>query len=79
MKQTKIEADYYLQLLHCINLEILIDKKSLLKSAKALALGHAGPRRPRETKLLQCVSPLVAQSGHPGRAQQCPLSGVKRT
>jgi DNA-binding IscR family transcriptional regulator len=31
------------------------------------------------TKLLQCISPLVAQSGHPTVAPQCPLLGVKRT
>jgi CheY-like chemotaxis protein len=30
-------------------------------------------------KLLQCMSPLLAQSGHADRAQRCPLSGVKRT
>src|SRR5262249_4543875 len=29
--------------------------------------------------LLQCRSPLLAQSGHPDSLNQCPLSGVKRT
>jgi hypothetical protein len=29
--------------------------------------------------MLQCMSPLVAQSGHDNQAQRCPLSGVKRT
>ena len=29
--------------------------------------------------LLQCMSPLLAQSGHHDRAKPCPLSGVKRT
>jgi hypothetical protein len=29
--------------------------------------------------LLQCMSPLMAQSGHPTIARQCPLLGVKRT
>jgi hypothetical protein len=29
--------------------------------------------------LLQCMSPLMAQSGHPNRACRCPLLGVKRT
>jgi hypothetical protein len=28
--------------------------------------------------MLHCMSPLLAQSGHWDRAQQCPLSGVKR-
>ena len=27
--------------------------------------------------LLQCMSPLLAQSGHPGRATECPLLGGK--
>jgi hypothetical protein len=31
------------------------------------------------TKLLQCMSPLVAQSGHADCAAECPLLGVKRT
>jgi hypothetical protein len=31
------------------------------------------------TKLLQCMSPLLAQSGHADRPASCPLSGVKRT
>jgi hypothetical protein len=26
-----------------------------------------------------CLCPLLAQSGHPSRVQQCPLLGVKRT
>src|SRR4029077_12618978 len=32
-------------------------------------------------RLLRCSPeyPLMAQSGHPDRAPQCPLSGVKRT
>jgi hypothetical protein len=29
--------------------------------------------------LLQCMSPLLAQSGHAERSDVCPLSGVKRT
>jgi hypothetical protein len=29
--------------------------------------------------LLQCLSPLLAQSGHPDRAAECPLPGVKLT
>src|SRR5271169_5100284 len=29
--------------------------------------------------MLQCVSPLLAQSGHADRSPSCPLSGVKRT
>jgi hypothetical protein len=29
--------------------------------------------------MLQCMSPLVAQSRHLDRADECPLSGVKRT
>jgi hypothetical protein len=28
---------------------------------------------------LRCVSPLLAQSGHPDCAEPCPLSGVKET
>src|SRR5262249_13194830 len=31
------------------------------------------------TKLLQCMSPLLAQSGHPDDDSECPLLGVKRT
>jgi hypothetical protein len=31
----------------------------------------------KDFDLSQC--PLMAQSGHPSRAQQCPLLGVKRT
>jgi hypothetical protein len=31
------------------------------------------------TKLLQCMSPLLAQSGHADRGDECPLSGVMRT
>jgi hypothetical protein len=30
-------------------------------------------------KLLQCMSLLMAQSGHGNRAADCPLLGVKRT
>ena len=33
----------------------------------------------RPVALLQCMSPLLAQSGHPSPAHQCPLLGVKRT
>jgi len=29
--------------------------------------------------LLHCMSPLLAQSGHPWLHRTCPLSGVKRT
>jgi hypothetical protein len=29
--------------------------------------------------MLQCMSPLVAQSRHLDRADECPLPGVKRT
>jgi hypothetical protein len=29
--------------------------------------------------LLQRMSPLLAQSGHPDTLNQCPLSGAKRT
>ena len=29
--------------------------------------------------MLQCMSPLLAQSGHADPAQRCPLSGAKRT
>src|SRR5262249_52024556 len=29
--------------------------------------------------MLQCMSPLLAQSGHPKSLNQCPLLGVKRT
>jgi hypothetical protein len=29
--------------------------------------------------VLRCMSPLLAQSGHPGARGQCLLSGVKRT
>jgi hypothetical protein len=29
--------------------------------------------------LLQCMSPLMAQSGHPAVLNQSPLLGVKRT
>ena len=35
-------------------------------------------RKPR-VDLLQCMSPLLAQSGHPNTLNQCLLSGVKRT
>ena len=31
------------------------------------------------TNLLHCMSPLLAQSGHPYTLCQCPLLGVKRT
>jgi len=34
---------------------------------------------PAKARLLQCMSPLMAQSGDPAVAQQRPLSGVKRT
>src|SRR5262249_26406276 len=33
----------------------------------------------RRRQLLQCMSPLLAQSGHRDRANPCPLSGVKQT
>jgi hypothetical protein len=37
-------------------------------------------RRPGDRiKLLRCMSPLLAQSRHPDRVGECPLSGVKRT
>src|SRR5262249_12850348 len=29
--------------------------------------------------LLQCMSPLLAQGGHPDALNQCPLLGLKRT
>jgi hypothetical protein len=31
------------------------------------------------SKFVQCMSPLLAQSGHPDALNQCPLLGVKRT
>jgi len=34
---------------------------------------------PSRSRLLQCICPLLAQSGHFGTLSQCPLSGVKRT
>jgi hypothetical protein len=33
----------------------------------------------RDNTLLRCMSPLLAQSGHPDALNQCPLSGAKRT
>jgi hypothetical protein len=35
--------------------------------------------RNNESFLLRCMSPLLAQSGHPNAVNQCPLLGVKRT
>jgi hypothetical protein len=35
------------------------------------------PRLDKE--LLHCMSPLLAQSGHAGRGNECLLLGVKRT
>jgi hypothetical protein len=32
-----------------------------------------------QTFLLQCMSPLLAQSGHADTLNRCPLLGVKRT
>jgi hypothetical protein len=41
-----------------------------------LHLANLGPDR---GFLLQCMSPLMAQSGHLTVARQCPLLGVKQT
>ena len=38
---------------------------------------NAGTRNPLAGSLSRC--PLLAQSGHDNRVQECPLSGVKRT
>jgi PAS fold/ABC transporter substrate binding protein len=57
-----------------------------VKSAKILGLTippavlGAGRYRDRiERSLLRCMSPLMAQSGHPSLHCTCPLLGVKRT
>src|SRR5262249_28949760 len=39
------------------------------------ALGHGA----NDKILLRCMSPLLAQSGHAGRGNECLLLGVKRT
>jgi hypothetical protein len=39
----------------------------------------AEARRPFTSFMLQCMSPLLAQSGHPDALNQCPLLGVKRS
>jgi putative tryptophan/tyrosine transport system substrate-binding protein len=39
----------------------------------------SGNTCPSAAILLHCRSPLLAQSGHPSRAQQCPLLGEERT
>jgi hypothetical protein len=41
MKQTAIVNRLQRQLLHRIKLEVLVDTNPFLKTAKALALGHA--------------------------------------
>jgi len=38
-----------------------------------------GPKVSVSPIILHCVSPLLAQSRHPDRVGECPLSGVKRT
>jgi hypothetical protein len=50
-------------------------------SAKSRALGLADeePLPISARRLLQCISPLMAQSGHASRVAQCPLLGAKRT
>jgi hypothetical protein len=35
--------------------------------------------QPSRMRLLQCICPLLAQSGHARRVGRCPLMGVKRT
>jgi two-component system, cell cycle response regulator DivK len=45
----------------------------------ARAAGRSVSISPRPPVLLRCMSLLLAQSGHPGHAQRCPLWGVKRT
>jgi len=52
-----------------------------LKTAKALCITVPLPLSGRANEVFEWggACPLLAQSGHPRRAQQCPLSGVKRT
>src|SRR5215467_10265529 len=46
---------------------------------RALSL-NGPPRAPTtDRSLMQRMSPLLAQSGHPSLPRTCPLSGVKRT
>jgi hypothetical protein len=55
------------------------------KTAKRLGLNTAIATRHRRQAnrigrfLLQCMSPLMAQSRHSGRRSECPLSGAMRT
>src|SRR6516162_4315472 len=57
--------------------------KADISRAPLTEAGHIGGRRSLNGRasafLLQCMSPLMAQSGHASRAPQCALSGVKQT
>jgi hypothetical protein len=67
-------------LLHRIKLEALVDRNSSNVPYSALAkrfrwLAAPTERSNNNKKLLQRVSPLLAQSGHHDRAEPCPLLG----
>ena len=46
---------------------------------RAAIAARARRRSDRIDFLLQCMSPLLAHSGHHDRSERCPLLGVKRT
>jgi len=49
------------------------------RSAICQSLSQEAHARCRGCYMVQCVSPLLAQSGHHVHAEPCPLSPVKRT
>jgi hypothetical protein len=51
------------------------------ESLKRCRLTRANSQKAQlgQASLLQCMSPLLAQSGYHDRAELCPLLGVKRT
>jgi hypothetical protein len=74
MKQTKLKPGCGAPLLHRIKFERFRRQKS--PSNVASVMGRLGSRRQGQltTKLLQCMSPLMAQSGHHANLQERPLS-----
>jgi ABC transporter substrate binding protein len=71
-----------LPVIQAVKLDLVINLKTAKAARHYDAVAAIRPRRRDDritTELLQCMSLLMAQSGHQMAAGECPLSGVNQT